>query len=681
MALKYLLFPLVFLSALTGFSQQKSAADRHEIDSLQQAKKTADSLAILQKADSLQRLNTDLKKQLAENDTLIDKTKTRFDSIPHQINGLTDRSGLENSKDSLTALVVPDELNAFRSKGDTIKTKMDRLKQKISVPSAGDSLSADRLKSKVGILQKGDSLGHSWKNQKDSLSAKYDPNKKLDHVQGKLDSLQRKVTDTLTTRVKRKFAGLSAKKDSLHSLTGKPGEAVTGVQGKIEGKVDKMSAFPGDKVDKLGDANPIEKVNQNISTPGLNGKLPDVAQSELPVNTPGLNLPGTGLPGVNTSLDDHLPGNIEGIDTGGVDELSDNVALPGMGLPDVKEGLGDIQPELNLNQEIENVTDLNINDDLQNPLGNLKEKVDDPVGDVKDNKVLDAAKEKTAGLKEVTTDLEGVNTDIQAAREGDSEALEKRVADQLEVAGDLEKIRQQQLEMTELQVSYEDKLKVMRELQDQEVFEKKLEEALKQEVPNYFLGKEEQLGEAQKLLTSYKKKYSEMSSIQDQPLDKAVVVRNERFMDRLMLGADMEFVRSDVNFFDVAPYLGYKLTRRWHLKAGYSWRFGISIDDGLQVNVHSTQGLRTAVNFDICKGLMAVAGYERTQVDLPGINPGEEPAKWANMAVLGIRKKYRIIRNLYGDGQVLYNFSLNGESTFDHRINLRFGFFIDFKSN
>ena len=166
MALKYLLLPLVFLSALTGFSQQKSAADRHEIDSLQQAKKTADSLAILQKADSLQRLNTDLKKQLTANDTLIDKTKTRFDSITHQINGLTDRSGLENSKDSLTALVVPDELNAFRSKGDTIKTKMDRLKQKISLPSAGDSLSADRLKSKVGILQKGDSLNRTWKNQK-----------------------------------------------------------------------------------------------------------------------------------------------------------------------------------------------------------------------------------------------------------------------------------------------------------------------------------------------------------------------------------------------------------------------------------------------------------------------------------------------------------------------------------
>ncbi|TRX45870.1 hypothetical protein FNH22_31270 [Fulvivirga sp. M361] len=682
MARKSLPFLLLFLTVSVTYAQQYPNEEKEVLDSLKQVKKL-DSLAILNKTDSLKVVAVNLKQRSASLDTLMNTPKNKLDSISKRVDDVAGFAEVRNLKDSLTAPRVPDKLKSLQSKKDTIQNKIDHLTGKASTLILADSVNDDLLKDKFRIHPPGDSLKGKWTYIKDSVSIELDPNVRLSNTRNKLDSVQLKATDTLTTRIKRKFSRLNTKKDSLQVLSQKPSNKITVVQGKMESKVADVSVLPSKGIDQPGKINPLDKVEGGINLPTDQVTLPGSDQTGIAIpgvasKLPKTDLPVSGLPDTDIPLNESLPGNLD-IGTDQINGITENIELPETGLPDVKSELNDIKPDIDVNREIEKTTDIDLKSSVQDPLGDVKGKVNEPLGKVKKNEIVGEAKEKAGDFKKVNTDLEGIQTDIRSAREGDAEALEKRIAEQADLSDNLDLVKQQQLEMQELQVSYEDKLKIMREMQDQEVFKKKLEEALKKEVPNQFQGKEEQLLAAQKVLTGYKKKYAEVSSIKDLPSGKAQAVRNDRFIDRLMLGTDIEFVRSEVNFLDVAPYVGYKLTKRWHLKAGYSWRLGAFFDDGVDIHVHSTKGLRTSISFDVYKGFMAVAGYEHTQTEIVSINPGEQPPKWANIAVVGIRKKYRIIKNFHGDGQVLYNFSLNSENTFDQRINLRFGFFLDFK--
>ncbi|MCG8388716.1 MAG: hypothetical protein MJA30_24410, partial [Cytophagales bacterium] len=381
--------------------------------------------------------------------------------------------------------------------------------------------------------------------------------------QTKVDSAQQSVFDTLDVRVKRKLSSLKAKQDSLGILSNRSQEKLPGVTSQLSNKLNEVNP-----VKDLGAEDALPNVNSDLgAVPGLSNSTHTLPA--VPVDLPVDNLsPVEGLDG------DLVPKSLESIGSADIPGI-EGPALQNTGLPGLENGLGDLDADLGLdiNEQLKDVADLDLEQSIANPLETVEDKIDNPLEDLGSVDELGAVKEEAGQFKEISAELENYSEDLEAVRQGNYEGVEEKVMDHVEQAGEINTLMEQKAGMEEYQLTYEEKLKIMRELQDQEVFRAKLEEALKKEAPNHFVARQENLAEAQKLLSAYKKKYSEVTSIKDLTTGKARVVRRERLADRLHAGVDLEFARMDINFLDVAPYLGYELTKRWHFKAGYAWRF------------------------------------------------------------------------------------------------------------
>ena len=667
--MKNLLSIIILFTTLPGLAQDIRVGDSPNTDTLTQ-RQTLDSLALVKKADSLSNQLAALEQNLKLDplDTLIDPSLSKVDSIQQKIAEVTNLQVAGPLKDSLGLTHVESQVREVKNKADSIQQKMNDLSSGAWIGSMTDSLGMERWKNKLP----GDSLRNRLASFKDSISQKLDPKIKAATLEKKLDSAQLRIMDTVNTRIERKLSGFKAKQDSLGSFADKPQEIITGTQNKLEEKMEDVSALPEQRLEGLGTANPLDKVNK-VDVPELGGV-------DLPLNVPDLQNP------VDIALPTQkiLPDNLEGIDMGDLNDLTGELDLPQTELPSLEKGLEDIKPDVNLNQEIEGLTDVDIKNSIADPLQEVKGSIEKPVEDLKNIEGVQGVKGKVGDVKgqvsEISAEAGGWNKDINAAREGDSQALEQRISEQVDVGEELNYLQQQKGTLEGYQLSYEEKLRIMRELQDEEVLRNKLEEKLKEEAPNYFAGHQDKILAAQQSLLAYKQKYSEVSSVRDLSTGKARVTRKNRFFDRLMLGTDLEFVRFDDSFLDVAPYLAYELTKRWHLKVGHAWRFYITTADGLDMNSNGTRGLRTSLNFHIAKGFIVLAGYERSRLNLRPNGAVAETTATTGLGVAGIRKRYKIFRSFYGDGQVLYNHPFSGDSPYKNRINLRLGFFLDFRS-
>ncbi|MEM6525262.1 MAG: hypothetical protein AAGF85_04355 [Bacteroidota bacterium] len=696
MALRNTIFLIGFLLNLAAFAQNGEDSNKTQLDSLQQSKKT-DSLNFVRQADSLKAVAAAIELKAQKQDTT-NKSTSGLDSLQTNLQSLKNLD--QRAQDSLGLKALELHTQKYQAKLDSIKRKKNELSNTTVGVGVADSLKA--IENKLKVDMPGSSIKNKLDSSQNKITKAVDPNTYINKLNGKVDGLQQKAVDTVSTRIQRKFSKVNATQDSLSTLANKPDEVLTNTQGKIEGKTNQIVSGAQNKVEGKADqlvSGTQNKVGQKVDdVAGLPGKglnkLPDTDitnKVDMPVGTdklpgvPDADVPATDLGNVDMPMAD-LPGDalktqdIPGVEVDGLNGLTQEPDLPESELPDITKELKEAKPDLDLNKTIKEEVDFDLENPIDKPLGDVKDEINDPINDAKESDLAKKAQKETAGIQSVTSEMEGVQTDIQSAKAGDSEALENRIATELEVSDDLSKMKRQQLEMTELQVSYEDKLKIMREMQNQELFKEKLNEALKKEAPKYFAGKEEKILEGQKVLLAYKQKYSEVSSIKELKEGTATTVKNDRFLDKFMIGADMEFIRSDVNFLDVAPYLGYELTKKWHVKAGYGWRTNVVINKGVQVNTNGTHGLRTSLNYDAFKGFIGFAGYERTLVAQPEVTPGVTEKKWSDVMVVGIRKKYKIFKSLNGDGQVLYNIRFDDYSIHKKRVNLRFGFFLDFQS-
>lgn len=678
--MKYLFIPLLLSISLSLHSQNRASSFLDSLNHplLEQNEAIVDTLAVgaTGKLDGLKTKNTEgpnVKKSIADSLAIAvksDTLKNQWDSLHQKLPRAIEMSAL----DSLSPQPIH-ELDSLHRKVKTVVSfnldnPLDTLHPGRLKDKNRETLRLDSVNHKIRDLLPIDSLKTRGTGLVDSLRQKLNPQGKALGWQTKVDSAQQSVVDTLDVRVKRKLSSLKAKQDSLGILSNRSQEKLPGVTSQLSNKLNEVNP-----VKDLGAEDALPNVNTDLgAVPGLNN--PAHTLPAVPVDLPVDNLsPVEGLDG------DLVPKSLKSIGSADIPGI-EGPALQNAGLPGLENGLGDLDADLGLdiNEQLKDVADLDLEQSIANPLETVEDKIDNPLEDLGSVDELGAVKEEAGQFKEISAELENYSEDLEAVRQGNYEGVEEKVMDHVDQAGEINTLMEQKAGMEEYQLTYEEKLKIMRELQDQEVFRAKLEEALKKEAPNHFVARQENLVEAQKLLSAYKKKYSEVTSIKDLTTGKARVVRRERLADRLHAGMDLEFARMDINFLDIAPYLGYELTKRWHFKAGYAWRFEASIEDGLEISTQDTRGMRTSLSFLAVKGFMAVAGYEKYWFTLPVTNPGEKPSKRTDLGVVGLRKRYTIFRSLQGDGQVLYNFSISGERPYRNRINLRFGFFVDFKN-
>lgn len=216
------------------------------------------------------------------------------------------------------------------------------------------------------------------------------------------------------------------------------------------------------------------------------------------------------------------------------------------------------------------------------------------------------------------------------------------------------------------------------ELSDPEKAKEKAIELGKKAAVNHFAGKEQQLKAAMEKIAKYKKRYSSVSSIKDLPKRPPNPMKGKPFIERLVPGFFLQYQRKDLYLVDLNPYVGYKISGRFTSGLGWNHRYAYD-KKARQFNSRSVIfGPRAYVDCKLGKGFIAHVEGESMNTFVPSTligNPDTGQREWVWTFMTGIKKEYRIYKNLKGTALIQYNlFNRHYKAPYVDRLNSRIGF-------
>jgi hypothetical protein len=200
----------------------------------------------------------------------------------------------------------------------------------------------------------------------------------------------------------------------------------------------------------------------------------------------------------------------------------------------------------------------------------------------------------------------------------------------------------------------------------------------KEKAVDHFAGKQEQLKSAMDKISKYKQKYSSVSSIKDLPKRPPNPMKGKPFIERLTPGIYFQYQRKNYYLLDVNPYAGYKLSGRFAM--GLGWNHRLAWDSKYERwNKRSRIfGPRAFVDFKLGKGFIAHVEGETMNSFVPSTlhgNPDAGHREWVWGCMTGLKKEYRIYKNLKGTALIQYNvFNRYYKAPYVDRLNSRIGF-------
>ena len=216
------------------------------------------------------------------------------------------------------------------------------------------------------------------------------------------------------------------------------------------------------------------------------------------------------------------------------------------------------------------------------------------------------------------------------------------------------------------------------ELNDPAKAKEKAVEMAKKTAVDHFAGKQEQLKAAMDKIAKYKQKYSSVSSIKDLPKRPPNPMKGKPFAERLVPGLFLQYQRKNLYLADFNPYVGYKISGRF--TSGLGWNHRYAYDKKTrQFNSRSAIfGPRAYVDFKLGKGFIAHVEGESMNSFVPSTltgNPDTGQREWVWSFMTGIKKEYRIYKNLKGTALIEYNlFNRYYKAPYVDRLNSRIGF-------
>lgn len=319
--------------------------------------------------------------------------------------------------------------------------------------------------------------------------------------------------------------------------------------------------------------------------------------------------------------------------------------VPGYSLPDL-QGLGNLSSSLGEAGKI----------------GSLP-KIETPVGD----------------LGKLTEQAQGLQSDVKNITQGNLDEVKQLPKTLEEQAGKVEGIQELQKQSGVAQ-GYRDKVE---QLNNPDAAKEKAIEMAKQAAVDHFAGKEEQLKAAMDQVSKYKQKYSSVSSLKDLPKRPPNPMKGKPFIERLVPGVMFQYQQKNFYLIDVNPYAGYRLTGRFTAGIGWNQRFAYD-KKGHDWSARSRIfGPRAYVDFNLPKGFIVHLETEVMNSFVPStirINPEAGRREWVWGMMTGLKKEYRIYKNLKGTVLIQYNiFNPRYKAPYVDRLNSRIGFELPFK--
>ncbi|MFY4731112.1 hypothetical protein, partial [Nitrospira sp. BLG_2] len=202
-------------------------------------------------------------------------------------------------------------------------------------------------------------------------------------------------------------------------------------------------------------------------------------------------------------------------------------------------------------------------------------------------------------------------------------------------------------------------------------------EKLKEQAINHFTGKEELLSKSMEQVSKYKQKYSSVQSIKDIPKKVPNEMKDKPLTERLIPGVSFQYQFKNNYLLDIYGYAGYKLTSRITTGIGWNQRVARGQDNSYWNHNASIYGPRVFGNYSLGKGFIAHFELEvmNTFVSYNRTDPTIGQREWVWSTMTGLKKEYRITKNLKGTILVLYNIiDPRHKSPYNDRLNTRIGF-------
>jgi hypothetical protein len=480
-----------------------------------------------------------------------------------------------------------------------------------------------------------DSLQKRKAHKKDSvLSSSSLAKINVDSLQGKLPQLP----DSLMPSFQRMDSVRNSFNNEADSLKNKYQSSV--------GKVDSEKGKVNHTIDSLEDLHlPTGKYTKQLDSlqqarSKLDGEFTtkaDALKAKTTDKLKGLDLP----PQYNEPLQ-QITQSVDGFNLKSDFVKIPELNVPGYSLPKLNGGgLGDLSLNTNGLAKIPGVP-----------------KVETPLGDL--SQLTDKAKGYGGDLK-----------NISSGNLNDVKELPKTIEDQ---AGKIDGVGALQKETAGFK-AMNDKLGAANNPQ---AAKDKAAAMVKEVAVDHFAGKEEQLKAAMDKISKYKQKYSSVSSLKDLPKRPPNAMKGKPFIERLIPGLYLQYQQKNYLLFDFNPYAGYRIGGRFTSGLGWNQRYAYSKKNHEWNSRSRIFGPRVYVDFNMGKGFIAHLESEMMNAFVPSTivgNPDTGKREWVWDMMTGLKKEYKIYKNLKGTVLIQYNlFNPHYKAPYVDRLNSRIGF-------
>lgn len=273
----------------------------------------------------------------------------------------------------------------------------------------------------------------------------------------------------------------------------------------------------------------------------------------------------------------------------------------------------------------------------------------------------------------LTHDIEGLNKDLVNVSQTEipsAEQLPEAVSDHVTNVEGIDELKKQAgiLKDFENQVS---------DLKTSDMVKRKAAEVVKTEAINHFAGKEEQLKAALNKASGLKQKYSSVKNLKELSKCPRNSMKEKPFVERIIPGLFIQFQKRHFWLVDFNPYLGFRLSGRLVTGIGWNQRIAYTERFTAYVSAERIYGPRAFGDFKVGRGYSLHLEQELMNTFVPsyflrGGDIGDREWVWSTM--VGIKKHYRIYKNLRGTALLQYNvFDAYYKSPYLDRLNSRIG--------
>jgi hypothetical protein len=276
-------------------------------------------------------------------------------------------------------------------------------------------------------------------------------------------------------------------------------------------------------------------------------------------------------------------------------------------------------------------------------------------------------------LGNVTDQMQGVGDDIKKVASGDVKDLENlsTVEQQVEKIDGIKELQDQAGVADE----YKEQLG---DLGNSAALKEQAMETVQKQAINHFAGKEQVLQAAMDKLDKYKKQYTDVPSIADLPKHPPNAMKGKPFIERLVPGVYFQYQRKDAYLLDVNAYASYKISGRFTAGLGWNQRFVYNQSSNLNDSYYRIFGPRAFFDTRIGKGFVAHLETELMNTFVPSKLVASSDAgryDWVSSTMLGLKKQYKIYKNLQGTVLIQYNlYNPYFKAPYVDRLNSRIGF-------